>query len=36
VVTTPAIFELGDDGSVVQLGRDEFSPAPGPGSTSES
>ena len=28
VVTTPTIFELGDDGAVVRLGRDEFGPRP--------
>jgi protein-disulfide isomerase len=29
VVTTPTIFELGDDGAVVELGREQFSPVPG-------
>jgi protein-disulfide isomerase len=29
VVTTPAIFALGDDGSAVTVDRSEFGPAPG-------
>jgi len=35
VVTTPTIFELAEDGAVVQLGREQFGPARGPEWTSE-
>jgi protein-disulfide isomerase len=31
VVTTPAIFELGEDGAAVRLDRAQFGPAPGSG-----
>jgi protein-disulfide isomerase len=31
VVTTPAVFELGDDGAVVRLDREQFGPAPDSG-----
>jgi protein-disulfide isomerase len=33
VVTTPAIFELGDDGAVIRLDREQFGPAPGSASS---
>jgi protein-disulfide isomerase len=29
VVTTPTIFEIGEDDAVIRLGREQFGPAPG-------
>jgi protein-disulfide isomerase len=35
VVTTPAIFELGDDGAIAWLDREQFGPSPGSPSVSQ-